>query len=368
MLLEDLAKDLVEVTSRMIGGRTINIMNTDGVIIASTDRSRIGSTHQGACEVIQTGRPVIIEKDQVARYPGAKEGYNMPLRVNGSIIGVVGMYGEPTEIQDLAHLLEVYMTKCYQVEAMLTSRLAAGELRERVIRCLLDGSDGSLSDAKGLMESLSVTLEFPVTVAVISQRSGMAVLSEQQEKLIRTLTQRQLLRSTRDLWAIMDDRLILFLSKFDPPTGKAQLLEHLADYRVSFGDPCEQLQDIRHAYHQAMVLDGAIAERINDIAHLSARCTYMLADTAAGERAFLERLERKLADAFSSDERKVILKTAQTYYDMDRSVGRAAAEVFIHKNTLQYRIRRLLDVLELTKCSPFQQEYIIRLLLEHQKG
>lgn len=368
MLLEDLAKDLVEVTSRMIGGRTINIMNTDGVIIASTEHSRIGSTHQGACEVIQTGKPVIIEKDQVARYPGAKEGYNMPLRVNGSIIGVVGMYGEPTEIQDLAHLLEVYMTKCYQVEAMLTSRLAAGELRERVIRCLLTGSDSAIIDAKGLMESLPVALEFPVTVAVVSQRSGSAVLSEQQEKLTRTLTQRHLLRSAKDLWAIMDDRLVLFLSRPDPSAGKAQLLETLGEYRVSFGDPCEQLQEIRHAYHQAVILDAAVSAPVKDIVQLPIRCTYMLADTAAREHSFLEQLDQKLTLAFSSDERKMFLKTAQTYYDMDRSVGRAAAEVFIHKNTLQYRIRRLLDVLELTKCSPFQQEYIIRLLLEHQKG
>lgn len=368
MLLEDLAKDLVEVTSRMIGGRTINIMNTDGIIIASTDRSRIGSLHQGACEVVRTGKPVIIEKDQVSRYPGAKEGYNMPLRVNGSIIGVVGMYGEPTDIQDLAHLLEVYMTKCYQVEAMLTSRLAEGGLRERVIRCLLSDADSRSSDAKGLMESLSVTLEFPVTVAVVSQHSGAAVLSERQEKLVRTLTQRRLLSQTRDLWAIIDDHLILFLSRFEAPTGKAQLLETLADYRVSFGDPCAQLQDIRHAYHQAAVLDGVTSAEVNDISDLPTRCTYMLADTAAGERSFLERLEQKLAEAFSGDERKVFLKTAQTYYDMEHSVGKAAAAVFIHKNTLQYRIRRLLEVLELTKCPPFQQEYIIRLLLEHQNG
>lgn len=367
MLLEDLAKDLVEVTSRMIGGRTINIMNTDGVIIASTDRSRIGSLHHGAREVVRTGKPVIIEKDQVSRYPGAKEGYNMPLRVNGSIIGVVGMYGEPTEIQDLAHLLEVYMTKCYQVEAMLTSRLAEGGLRERVIRCLLSDADSRISDAGGLMESLSVSLEFPVTVAVVSQRSG-AVLSEREEKLTRTLTQRQLLRQTRDLWAIIDDRLILLLSKLDAPSSKAQLLETLADYRVSFGDPCTRLEDVRHAYHQAAILDSATSAEVNDVAQLPTRCTYMLADTAAGEHLFLERLEQKLAEAFSVDERKVFLKTAQTYYDMDHSVGKAAAAVFIHKNTLQYRIRRLLEVLELTKCSPFQQEYIIRLLLEHQNG
>lgn len=81
MLLEELAKDMVEVTSALIGGRTINIMNTDGVIIASSERERIGSYHQGAREAVRTGKVVNIRKDQLDRYPGAKEGCNMPLQI-----------------------------------------------------------------------------------------------------------------------------------------------------------------------------------------------------------------------------------------------------------------------------------------------
>lgn len=96
-------------------------------------------------------------------------------------------------------------------------------------------------------------------------------------------------------------------------------------------------------------------------------CAYLLAATAQREEEYLETLERKLA-AFSDDERWALLSTAQAYYEADRSVGQAAQAMFIHKNTLQYRVRRLLEALELTRCSPFQQEYLVRLLLEHQTG
>ena len=81
MLLENLAKELVEFTSGLVGGRTINVMNTDGIIIASTEPHRIGTFHQGALECIQTEKPVSISKEQLDRYPVAKQGYNMPLRV-----------------------------------------------------------------------------------------------------------------------------------------------------------------------------------------------------------------------------------------------------------------------------------------------
>ena len=58
MLLESLAKELVRVTSELVGGRTINIMNTEGYIIASTEPERIGTFHQGALEAVRTGKAV----------------------------------------------------------------------------------------------------------------------------------------------------------------------------------------------------------------------------------------------------------------------------------------------------------------------
>ena len=41
--------------------------------------------------------------------------------------------------------------------------------------------------------------------------------------------------------------------------------------------------------------------------------------------------------------------------------------ISIGTNTLQYRVRRLLEILELGRCGPFQEEFLVRLLLEHHK-
>ena len=42
-----LAQDFVEATSLLVGQRTINIMDQKGIIIASTEKHRIGDFHQG---------------------------------------------------------------------------------------------------------------------------------------------------------------------------------------------------------------------------------------------------------------------------------------------------------------------------------
>ena len=129
MLLEELAEDLVSATSGLLDGRIINIMNPDGIIIASTQPERIGTFHKGARDAAVSGKPVSIRPDQIQEYSGAREGYNMPLRVGGNIIGVVGIYGEPSEIRYLAHLVEVYTEKYYQLEALIRPQYAQGALK-----------------------------------------------------------------------------------------------------------------------------------------------------------------------------------------------------------------------------------------------
>ena len=41
--------------------------------------------------------------------------------------------------------------------------------------------------------------------------------------------------------------------------------------------------------------------------------------------------------------------------------------MYIHKNTLLYRVHKLLDALDLADAGAFRQEYTVRLLLEHYK-
>lgn len=364
MLLEELAEELVEVTSSLVGGRTINIMNTDGVIIASSERERVGSYHQGAREAARTGKVVNIQKDQLERYPGAKEGCNMPLRVNGTIIGVVGIYGDPDQIRDVAHLLEVYATKYYQLEAMLRPRLAESALRSQLLLSLLSPPNSAMSAANSLLEKLNIHFLFPVYTVVISTSLGLS-RAQNAENLCRQLEKLGFQKKACDVWGVVDERMVLLCSELKE-RKIASLRELTAGgYRVSLGMPCGTLWEIQNAYDQASVLDLSSGEAFNDIRHTSTRCGYLLSRTAVQEEAFLEGLSQKIADTFGRENGNILLESAEAYYDCGRSVSAAAQRQFIHKNTLQYRVKRILEVLELNKLPPFSQEYLVRLLIEH---
>ena len=364
MLLDELGRELVEVTSALVGGRTINIMNTDGVIVASSEHHRVGSYHQGAIEAVRTGKVVNIRKDQLERYPGAREGCNMPLRVNGSIIGVVGIYGDPEEIREVAHLLEVYATKYYQLETMLQPRQAEITLRSRLLGCLLSPSGAAMSTAQSLAENLNIRFSFPVHTMVVSSAQRLS-LPTNAERLYGLLESLGFLKKQCDVWGIVEERLVLLCSTLEGRQTDALRQLSAEGYRVSLGDPSQTLWQIQDAYEQALVLELSGEEHFNDICRLEARCHYMLSRTAQQETAFLEGLAQKLRDTFSAGECPVLLESVKAYYDCGRSVTAAAQQLFIHKNTLQYRVRRVLEVLELQKLHPFRQEYLVRLIIGH---
>lgn len=363
MLLDELAEQLVDVTSSLVGGRIINIMNPEGIIIASTERNRIGSYHQGAREAVRTGKVVNIRKDQLDCYPGAKEGCNMPLRVNGTIIGVVGIYGDPEQIQDVAHLLEVYAAKYYQLEAMLHPRLSESMLRSRLLMQLLSPINNGLSAAYSLMETLNIRFSFPVYTLVISCVKGLA-LPENANRICEELEQMGFMCRSCDVWGIVEQRLVLLCSDNGRDFKQLKALTERG-YRVSIGEPCASLLDIQRTYNQASLLDISCNDSYNDIESVWARCACMMASAAKENETFLAGLADRLKNNFGDEEAGVMMQSIKAYYDCERSVSSAAKREFIHKNTLQYRVKRVLEVLGIEKQPAFWQEYIVRLLIEY---
>ena len=350
MLLEDMANEIVSFTSELVGGRTINVMNTDGIIVASTEKHRIGSFHQGALEAVRTGRPVAIRADQLAQYPGAKQGYNMPLRVNGAVIGVVGIFGDPPEVENLAKLVEAYVTKSYQLEAMMIPRLAEGEMRSRLLHDLLIGDERSLSHAQVLLESLRLELQPPFGVGLFSAAEG-AESPDFPEKAMRLL---------QDRGCLSDDHGVVGMER-----DKVVLIESM-DVLRELGRQAEQSGG-QLRYEEAMALVLVSLKAFSTMEDTEDRCACQLYRAAAAESVFLDSLEARLYETFRADEVRSLLQTVQTYYACGRSASRAAEQLFLHKNTLQYRVKRVLKCLGLQECGEFQQEYVMRLLFIHGK-
>lgn len=103
-IAEKLLKKIMDNTDYQIN---INIINEYGEIIASGDSKRVGKTHSGALEVIEKRMSLpyfdFIDNDTESSKPGI----NMPLFFKGEVIGVVGVTGNPEEINIIANMVKM---------------------------------------------------------------------------------------------------------------------------------------------------------------------------------------------------------------------------------------------------------------------
>lgn len=80
----------------------INIMDKTGIIIGSGNKERIGTLHHGAVAAIKQKRIVEIQKDAAF----VKKGINLPIELNGFIVGVVGISGEVEDTRPFGNLVK----------------------------------------------------------------------------------------------------------------------------------------------------------------------------------------------------------------------------------------------------------------------
>jgi carbohydrate diacid regulator len=166
------AQNIVEMTMRVLH-YNINIMDHMGVIVGSGDLKRINSFHQGAAEVIKTGKAMEITVDQTGQLTGVKPGVNLPICFNDKIVGVVGITGVPGEVRPFGELLRISVETMLQ-QVFLTEQLQMEQnAKELYIRDIISGNyseDEDIFCTKGSLLGFDMNLP---RVAVVIKIYGL---------------------------------------------------------------------------------------------------------------------------------------------------------------------------------------------------
>lgn len=84
--------------------RDINFMDEQGVIIASTDSARLGSHHAGASRILREHLAELVVNESTR--DGMRPGINLPIRIDGQTIGVIGITGRPSEVYAFGEIIQ----------------------------------------------------------------------------------------------------------------------------------------------------------------------------------------------------------------------------------------------------------------------
>lgn len=140
-----LAQDIVDKTMNILR-KNINIMDENGVIIGSGDKSRLNQFHEGAAQVIKEGKKLEIYFNDINHLIGVKPGINLPIEHDEKIIGVVGITGEPNEVRPFGEVIKMTVEMMLQQEFLLKELQLEKQARENFIQDLLSGRIGSDTD------------------------------------------------------------------------------------------------------------------------------------------------------------------------------------------------------------------------------
>lgn len=108
-------------------GYNINIMNENGIIIASRNIERIGTFHEVAYRIIKGTEDLVVTTTE-DEYPGVLPGINQVIMLDGKREGVVGITGEPEEVKPVALITKM------AIESMLKYERQQEIHRQRVSR------------------------------------------------------------------------------------------------------------------------------------------------------------------------------------------------------------------------------------------
>ena len=353
----ELAQDIVA-RAMAILPYNVNVMDSQGLILASGDRSRIDTRHEGAQLVLSNARVVAIDSQAAACLKGVQPGINLPLFLDQRLIGVLGITGEPEQVRLYAELLrmtaEMLVAQRHQQAEHQWRRQRSNDL----LALLLDEGGNAprlLDEARllGLKPQLARTpWLFELAEGQSAERLGDWLLGRQADSWCVSPAPGAL------LWCQPGAAL--------DAQARAQLLERLAAQgwqilRVAVGEQAEGVEEIRHGYRRVrdlLAYGRAIlpAQRLLELARyrLPALLWHYRDDVAVAE--LLHPLQRlRTQDAGGQ-----LLATLRSWCAHSGQSQACANALGVHRNSLRYRLER---IAELTGIDPAQLDGLLPLYL-----
>lgn len=350
----NIARTIVREISNTIH-QNVNLMDDSGCIIASTNPARIGTFHVGAQKIIEEQLEYLtINTDE--EYEGAKLGINMPIYFGGEIVGVLGISGEWNQIKPYIDLIrKTSETLLMNFYLQKREDEVQKEQKQYMYNLLSENVERLPKDFISMGKLVGIDLSVARRCVCISlkQDSGDCggekpqVYLDQMEQILNQLWG----YSEQSLFYREINQLTIFM-----PVDKKKMIERLIEQlaeRVKLPDGMylkagvdEQAfagMELRQGKNRAQKsLNSAMASSKRNVVyyHELTFGVFVSEITNESKREYVEKI-------FSGVEESEIphwMELLETFYSCEGSITRTAEKMFIHKNTLQYQLKKLMSI------------------------
>ncbi|WP_342047686.1 CdaR family transcriptional regulator [Bacillus sp. OTU530] len=344
-----LAQTIVDAAKEVVG-KDINFIQLDGKIIASTDPSRIGSFHEAAFQVKE--KRTVVEVSENNTFKGTKKGINYPVMIDQQMLGIIGISGDPEECKSLGFLLTKITEVLIKEQTMADKVYSLDELRSSIVRMLIFEDEKNNASMKDYLQQLQYELEEVAFVSVIHIH-GLNNPSSLPVNMHDILLKQGIKLFTY----LFPNQYAIIVNESQYETTVQILKSYFDSMQISCSigiGSISALEELATSYkHAKFALKYALSKQVRV-------CEYAKLDL----EMIMENIDPhirndyalKLVGKLSEAERTLL----HTYYKYNLSLKETAAELFIHKNTLQYRLDK---IAEKTKVNPREYHDSVKLYI-----
>jgi carbohydrate diacid regulator len=375
-ITHNLAQQIVDRTISIIG-KNINIMDENGFIIGTGDRSRLNQYHEGAALVIKNKEKMFIYPENENHLVGVKPGVNLPIEDNNEIIGVVGITGNPGEVGPFGEIIKMAVEMMLQQQFWLKEIDLERQAKENFIHDLISGRVGNDKDlfiARGNIVGYDITIPrvaLSINIYRFEKTARNSIRDHSGLKEGEIYLQRlknDILRTIRDLFQhqpqdivsyVGGDRFVVLktinisnkpeiirakLIKISNQIKEAILIQRKFVASIGMGEYHPGIKGIMHSYQEACRAIE-IGDKVNSkigIHHIADLGIYRLCAEVNPEIR-----NNYIKNIFEKDINKrkglkaIFWDTLQVFFENNLNITNTSKAIFVHRNTLLYRLEKI---------------------------
>ncbi|MBU8878404.1 helix-turn-helix domain-containing protein [Bacillus sp. FJAT-29790] len=379
IFLVDLAQTIVVNTTKIIEYPII-ITDEKGYIIGSSDTNRLGDYHQPSIEVLEKKKTMCYEFEDVKNLKNVLPGVATPIIINNESIGVLGISGDPAEVKKYAQLVKSHVElMCHEYLKKEVSILESKTL-ENLIHYLINSineEDSEYIVRYGKMLGFNLELDIRRVCLLIEIDMFSDSFSRQhnqiQNKLSWQFLQNNLMDTLKyylidnkeDMISLLtidqfiviktiksDESYDLFIKRLD---HNIQRMMHYLKTKfnlsaiISIGSASEGIRGIKKSYQDSLkaLAAGKKTEISPKIYHYNNWNITLELLSNSLTSYISNRLTENLKNFRNHDNYDTLSHSFITYCKCNMNLSETARILFLHRNSLVYRLDKIGEITSL---------------------
>ena len=358
----------------------INLIDTQGVIFASTNPARVGQFHPGALRILREGLSELNVRENDGS--GMQPGVNLPIYLDGQLEGVIGITGDPAEVGVfggvMRRMLEIMLEDLRRKDLDSTVEQARALFLENWL--FSAEPDWKELEQRGRLLEIDISQPYVllrIQLFDVSAPGGAPLLPDElHSAAIVQAIQNELPARRGQCCAALRNQILVLLRQM-PLSDTVLLAQRLC--RVARRDYPASVQ----AYG-GISSSGSGAELRRCYLQASTACTLASRSSKGNvlyyDRVSLEFLLQSVPRLLREDLRESVFVRCpaqdisaythfiRLFFASGGDLNRCAAALGVHRNTVQYRLERLTQLTGYDLRRPGDAAILFLAVLDQEEG